>query len=248
LRVHRSGVFFLHRKWVKKMNYLRVINLEKFQHYKHRNPPWIKLHNSIMDNYHFACLQDASKLHLILIWLLASRTNNTIPDDSEWIRRRIGVSSKVDVESLVSHGFIERYSDASKMLASCVQNADSERETETETEKTPLPPKGEGVSSPEFEAFWSEWPPHPRKSAKGQTATSWRRQKCDPIAGKIMAALACWKTSTEWTKNNGQFIPAPKVFINQRRWESSPPSPTESVPTENPFAAFINSELNHDKK
>lgn len=112
---------------------LRVKNFTKFQHYKHRSPPWIKLHRGILDDYHFTCLQDASKLHLVCIWVLASQLDNDVPDDPTWIARRIGATEIVDVESLVSAGFLERYVDgkrASTALATRVQNADSEAETE----------------------------------------------------------------------------------------------------------------------
>jgi hypothetical protein len=55
------------------MNYLRVKNWTEFQHYKDRNPPWIKLHRTLLDDYEFSRLQDASKAHLMLIWLFASQ-------------------------------------------------------------------------------------------------------------------------------------------------------------------------------
>ena len=88
------------------MQVLRVKNFEKFQHYKDRSPPWIKLYNELLDDYQFACLQDASKLHLILIWLLASRSSNILPLDSEWIARRISATEPVDLETLVEAGFL----------------------------------------------------------------------------------------------------------------------------------------------
>jgi hypothetical protein len=83
-----------------------VKNYERFQHYKDRNPPWIKLYNELLDDYEFGCLQDASKLHLILIWLLASRSENKLPYDSDWISRRINASEPVDLDGLVQRGFL----------------------------------------------------------------------------------------------------------------------------------------------
>jgi len=88
------------------MKTFSVRNFEKFQHYKDRSPPWIKLYNELLDNYDFACLQDASKLHLIMIWLLASRSNNNLPYDSEWISRRISATETVNLDTLVDAGFI----------------------------------------------------------------------------------------------------------------------------------------------
>ncbi len=61
-----------------------VKNFERFQHYKDRSPPWIKLYNELLDDYGFGRLPDASKMHLVAIWLLASRNDNKIPHDAEW--------------------------------------------------------------------------------------------------------------------------------------------------------------------
>ena len=117
-----------------------VLNFDRFQHYKDRNPPWIKLYNELLDDYHFSCLQDASKLHLILIWLLASRTDNKLPYDSTWISRRINASEHVNLQALAQAGFIlvdetvdgeigeqnqplhNAEQDAGKMLASFTEN------------------------------------------------------------------------------------------------------------------------------
>jgi uncharacterized phage protein (TIGR02220 family) len=117
--------------------YFEVINFAQMQHYKDRNPPWIKLYNEILDDYKFSCLQDASKLHHILICLLASRNNNKIPYDAKWIAKRINASEPVNLKALEDAGLIRRINDledASDMLADCEQSAMPETETETETE------------------------------------------------------------------------------------------------------------------
>jgi hypothetical protein len=122
-----------------------VKNFEKFQHYKDRHPPWIKLYNELLDDYEFARLPDASKAHLIAIWLLASRYENKIPLDQEWIARRINATEPIDLNLLLKSGFIEADQDCSKLLADCKHIAIPEREEETEAERekeTPLPPKG----------------------------------------------------------------------------------------------------------
>lgn len=89
------------------MDFFRVKDWDELQHYKDRAPPWIKLYNHLLDDYEFACLQDASKLHLLLIWLLASRNSNHLPFNEKWIKQRIGVESKVDLKELLEAGFIE---------------------------------------------------------------------------------------------------------------------------------------------
>jgi hypothetical protein len=124
------------------MRYFRVVNLEKHQHYKKRRPPWIKLHAEVLDDYDFLCLQDASKAHAMLLWVLASKMDNRIPYDADFIARKIGATVPVDLEALVAQGFIELIDDASGVLASRKQSAlpeterEAEAEGESETEKT----------------------------------------------------------------------------------------------------------------
>ena len=114
--------------------YFRVANLDKFQHYKDRDPPWIKLHAAVLEKYEFGCLQDASKAHLMQIWLLASRTGNRMPYDPRWIGNRINATGKVDLDELQAAGFIHLFPDASNPLATRLHVAAPEGETEGETE------------------------------------------------------------------------------------------------------------------
>lgn len=118
--------------------YLSVKNFERFQHYKDRAPPWIKFHASTLDDYEFAQLPDASKGHLLSIWLLASKLDNRIPNDAKWIARRINATERVDIELLVRAGFLSEQ-DASGTLATrtqdaCLETEERERREETETE------------------------------------------------------------------------------------------------------------------
>ena len=115
--------------------YFSISNWQEFQHYKDRNPPWIKLHNQLLDNYQFECLTDATKGHLLCIWMLASRTNNKIVYDQSWVKRKIGANSSVDLESLLSSGFIELQGvaqDASKALVSEEESRDREEKRRIE--------------------------------------------------------------------------------------------------------------------
>ena len=108
------------------MTYLRIKNWMKHQHYKDRRPPWIKLHNAIFDDYEFNLLQDASKLHLIAIWLLASCSNvchedgdPMLPEDEAYLTKRAGLCSKIDLKPLIEAGFLIRYQPASRLIATC---------------------------------------------------------------------------------------------------------------------------------
>ena len=121
------------------MQFVAVKNFERFQHYKDRNPPWIKLHSAVLDDYEFGRLQDASKMHLMGIWVLASKCDNKIPADPLWIAKRIGANSPVDLEVLITAGFLMRLQRASDALDEREQVAprEEERRGETERESTP---------------------------------------------------------------------------------------------------------------
>ena len=113
--------------------FFRVVNLDEYQHYKDRSPPWIKLHAKTLESYEFGRLQDASKAHLMLIWLLASRTGNRIPWDAAWVGRKIEAKGKVNLDELQAFGFIEVEQDASAPQAERVHDARPEGEGEGET-------------------------------------------------------------------------------------------------------------------
>lgn len=146
------------------MKFLRIRSLEKHQHYKDRRPPWIKLHAEVLDDYAFSCLQDASKAHLMLLWVVASQCDNRIPYDLAWITRKLGAQSPVDVEELIVQGFIEVFDDASVTLARRKQSAMTETETETEGEKRQNPrkqPRGDDAGfslAPYLDAHASQFP------------------------------------------------------------------------------------------
>lgn len=109
---------------------LRVRNWERFQHYKQRNPPWIKLYRALLLDPDFVELPDATKGHLVGIWLLAAGTiDGSIPFDNGIIKNLLHARETVDLELLVSLGFLE-------ILTSSVVLAPERmlRREETETE------------------------------------------------------------------------------------------------------------------
>lgn len=117
------------------MRYLSIKNLEKHQHYKDRRPPWIKLHAEVLDDYEFLCLQDASKAHLMLLWVLASKMDNRIPNDPQFLAEKLGATSTVNVQELINQGFVQLSEDDSKPLAFRKQSAMPETEAEAEKQK-----------------------------------------------------------------------------------------------------------------
>jgi len=113
----------------------RIRNWSQYQHYRDRNPPWIKLHISILASEDWVMLDDASKLLAIVCMMVASRHDGTIPDNPGYIQRVAYLSRKPNFKPLIDCGFLEPLADASTLLA----DARPEKETysnksETETE------------------------------------------------------------------------------------------------------------------
>jgi len=236
--------------------YIRVKNFERFQHYRDRNPPWIKLYNELLDDYAFACLQDASKAHLVQIWLLASRYDNRIPHDAEWIARKINATTPVDLASLVSAGFIEIYGMeqvASTPLAPCSVSATPEGETEVEKEPPLTPPggsereKGKGKrkakpaeEDPLFEEAWRAYPHRPNNS-KAAARKAWNARRKEGASGEyLLERTRLYAAYCAHHRTEPRFVKQAATFYGpDRHYESDYEIPSGGVTAEDVLTLFL---------
>jgi hypothetical protein len=72
-----------------------------------------------------------------------------------------------------------------------------------------------------FEDFWKSWPSSTRKGGKSTCKAKWDKLKLDAQADQIIKHVIWMKTTDAWKKQNGEFIPAPLVYINQMRWDGA---------------------------
>jgi hypothetical protein len=139
---------------------LRPKNWSKCQHYKDRNPPWIKLHRDLLNDRDFMCLPIASKAIAPLLWLLASesKTGEFNANVIELAFRLRMTEKEVNdgLNPLISKGF---FVDASGVLAECLQVAIPETETETERETKTKKSKSITLELPEWlpENIWNDF-------------------------------------------------------------------------------------------
>lgn len=98
------------------MAHYRIVEWATYQHYKDRSPPWIKLHANTMTSQTWVNLDNAGRVLAIACMLVAADTDNRIPDDPAFMRRRAYLEQDPDFGALVRVGFIELVSD-SKGLA-----------------------------------------------------------------------------------------------------------------------------------
>lgn len=90
--------------------------------------------------------------------------------------------------------------------SSSISSSSSKKET------TPYnPPKGDNG----FEMFWKEYP---KRIGKKAALNAWGKNSKPPIE-QIIEALKKQKSSLDWIKEGGKYIPHPTTWLNQGRWD-----------------------------
>ena len=78
-----------------------------------------------------------------------------------------------------------------------------------------------------FEAFWRAYP---RKIGKAAAWTVWQKANPDAVLlARIVAVIADQSRSTQWLTDGGRYIPHPKTWLSQGRWEDGPIEPIPQV-------------------
>lgn len=88
------------------------------------------------------------------------------------------------------------------------------------------------------DTFSEFWKAYPRKVGKGQAEKAWGKVKRPAETLRaILEAIGWQRTSEQWTKDGGQYIPNPSTYLNQRRWEDE--KPTDGMPVDPDSKAAI---------
>lgn len=69
-----------------------------------------------------------------------------------------------------------------------------------------------------FDVFWKKYPDR-RKGAKGKCLEYWIKHNLEKQKEVILAHMA--KMADDWSKDGGQFAPAPMTYLNQKRWDGA---------------------------
>jgi hypothetical protein len=79
--------------------------------------------------------------------------------------------------------------------------------------------------SDHFERFWASWPgntaTYGRKGSKAQCRKRWLARHHDTQADQIVRHVEWLKTTADWLKDGGAYVPAPLVYLNQQRWDGA---------------------------
>lgn len=81
------------------------------------------------------------------------------------------------------------------------------------------------INFPMFDSFWSAYP---RKVAKQAALKAFKKLNPDEaLLADMLAALDWQRTSDDWQRDGGKFIPYPATWLNGHRWEDDPPNKPE---------------------
>jgi hypothetical protein len=142
----------------------RIVEWDRYQHYKDRDPPWIKLHRDLLTSQTWVTLADSSRVLAVACMLIAAGTDNRIPANAAYLKRRAYLNKEPDFSPLVACGFVEYINDnenkdvadasntlasASNMLASATECSSEKRRGRVE--------KRRGETLPE------DWSPTPEQ-------------------------------------------------------------------------------------
>jgi hypothetical protein len=196
---------------------MKIKNWSKFQHFKDRRPPWIKLYRDLLDDMEWNTLDPVASKVLVSLWLIASEDENQdggLPD-IKTLAWRLRMTEKQVLEQIskLSHWLNQ---DDIKAISSKYQDDLPETEKEIETkkeskvEKEPL--KRVIVEKPESvsQQVWDDWLTirKSKKAALTQTAWELMLKEVDKAGWTIEAAIdeCCLRT---WASFKASWVNKP---------------------------------------
>jgi hypothetical protein len=162
-----------------------------FQHYKDRDPPWIKLHKKLLDNYEFHLLPDASQALAPKLWLLASEFKDGVIEGTEQkicfrLHTTIGKLNDA-LMPLVEAGFFTVEHGASEVIAAREHGASPRRdkaEEQVETQgETEVPAFAEALNAYNLVASELGWPQAEILNRQRKAKLAKRLESVDGVGG-----------------------------------------------------------------
>jgi hypothetical protein len=202
---------------------MRIKNWDKFQHFKDRRPPWIKLHREILDQLDINMISDCAFRVLICLWLVASEDkdmNGNLPPVEE-----IAFKIRMPVDK-VSKALQE----LTHFIDDCDINAISTRYQHDEPEKRRVEAETEveteTYSRKMFDAFWAAFD---YKKGKEGAKKSWKKIKLnDGLVEAILAGAKAEARSRQSKIDNGMTPIYAQGWLTGKRWEDDYTEPVKS--------------------
>jgi hypothetical protein len=219
---------------------MKIKNWSKFQHFKDRRPPWIKLYRDILDDIEWHELDARASKVLVMCWLIASEYDGNLPDTKTLaFRLRMSEKDTKDCVSKLSHWLDQ---DDIAVISDVYQDDLLETERETEKEERQNTRRGSRLdpnfllpeewcsfcikTRPELSAFdvWEQfrdyWIAQPgQKGVKTDWEATWRNWVRRQNAPKVAPADIA-RTTVPGTKERDPAL----VKLDEDRKRAAPPS------------------------
>lgn len=151
---------------------MQIKNWHKFQHFKDRRPPWVKLYRDLLDDIEWHQLDATSAKVLVMLWLIASEDGGKLPN-IKTLAFRLRMTEKQTNDSInnLSH-WLEQ--DDIEMISMRYQDDAPETETEKRQSKrqtATVVARPANVS----QQVWDDWLLVRKKKDQPLTTTAWEQ-------------------------------------------------------------------------
>ena len=220
----------------------RIKGWNKFQHFKDRRPPWIKLYRDILDDIEWHELDPVAAKSLVMLWLIASENDGSLPDTKILaFRLRVTETQIKSTISKLSH-WVEQ--DDINPISERYQDDPLEREEEAETDIRDREEKKTRVarafSRPDDvdQAVWDDWVQlrKNKRATVSQTVVDGARLEANKAGMSMNAFLREWvMRGSQGLKAEWLVGKAPQKTEHQKRQDAT----TRAIFGENPFLSTI---------
>jgi hypothetical protein len=186
-------------------------NWRRFQHFKDRKPPWIKLYRDLLDDLEWHKLNGEAAKFLVQLWLLASEDEEGQLPSVDVISFRFRMNAG-EVQGMISQ--VEAWLEGDDIGVISPRYHNDPLETETETKKN--------TYTSEFEELWKIH----RKGSKPKAGDAYRKALKKTQVNVITNALKAYVATLRPPTFTGVHL---HRWLDEERWEEmNAPSPTDA--------------------
>ena len=174
---------------------MKIKGWSKFQHFKDRKPPWIKLYRDILDDVEWFELSPESAKSLVMLWLIASENDGCLPDiKTISFRLRMPIQDAQHAIRALGHWIEGIESDADKIPTKTNSSHDDIKTISTRYQDDPL------ERERETEAYKEETETEEEKEEAGKNTSDVPLKRSRPARAKKVLSDEDWIQSLKETE------------------------------------------------
>ena len=183
----------------------RIKNWTKFQHFKDRRPPWVKLYRDLLDDMEWHLLEPKAAKTLVMLWLIASEEDGKLPE-AKTLAFRLRTTEKEIISILQG---------LSHWLEQDDINVISERYQDDAPEKSRDRVRDRDTLVRDFDQFYAAYP---KKKSRGDAEKAFAKVHGSVPLETLLTAISTLSESPDWRRDDGRYIPYPASWLNAKGW------------------------------